>query len=34
MTELTSLEQLPEECVREVLLRLSDSRDIVTAGKL
>lgn len=30
----SSLEQLPEECVREVLLRLSDSKDIITAGKV
>ncbi len=28
----SSLDQLPEECVREILLRLSDSRDIITAG--
>ena len=32
--EGSSLDRLPEECVREVLLRLSDSKDIITAGKL
>ena len=31
--EGSSLDRLPEECVREVLLRLSDSKDIITAGK-
>ncbi len=29
----SSFQQLPEECVREILLRLSDSRDIITAGE-
>ena len=32
--EGSSLDRLPEECVREVLLRLSDSKDIITAGRL
>jgi F-box protein 25/32 len=27
------LEQLPEECVREVMLRLSDHKDLARAGE-
>jgi len=27
------LEQLPEECVREVMLRLSDHKDLASAGE-
>ena len=32
-TDETTIEALPEECVREILCKLSDHRDVENAGK-